>query len=82
MASGTIARTMFLIIALLNQILVILGFSPLPFEDEQIVEAISISLTVFASLLAWWKNNSITKNAQTADNYLMELKYKNLKGVK
>ncbi len=74
MTNGTIARTIILIIALANQILVVLGYNPLPFEDETVTELISLIFTVIASGWAWWKNNSITKAAREADQFLARLK--------
>lgn len=70
----TIIRTIVLIVALINQALTIAGKNPLPFEDEAIAEALSYLFTVAASLWAWWKNNSFTKNAIEADKMLESLK--------
>lgn len=73
---STIARTGVLIFALLNQILTILGYNPLPWSDEQFYEGFTLLLTVGASLWAWWKNNSFTKEAIEADKVMKELKAK------
>ena len=73
---STIARTGVLIFALLNQILTILGYNPLPWSDEQAYEGFTLLLTVGASLWTWWKNNSFTKEAIEADEYMKELKAK------
>ena len=70
----TIIRTVILIVALINQGLTIAGVSLLPISDEQITEFISLGLTIGASLWSWWKNNSFTKNAIEADEYLNNLK--------
>lgn len=76
MTVGTITRTIILFLALLNQVLVILGYSPIPIEDESIVELISLAVTIGASVVAWWKNNSFTKQAVIADAYMKEMKGK------
>ena len=73
---STIARTGVLIFALLNQILTILGYNPLPWSDEQAYEGFILLLTVGASLWAWWKNNSFTKEAIEADKVMKQLKAK------
>lgn len=73
-SASTIARTFALFFALLNQVLTMLGVNPLPWSEEEAYEGITLLLTVGASLLAWWKNNSFTKEAVTADNYLRELR--------
>lgn len=70
----TIVRTVILIVALINQGLTISGHSLLPITDEQITEIITLAITIGASLWAWWKNNSFTKNAIKADEVLKELK--------
>lgn len=67
---GTIIRTAVLVFALINQVLTISGYNPLPFTDEDFGQAVSMVLTVGASLWAWWKNNSFTQNAIIADEYL------------
>lgn len=74
MSAGTIARTIILALALLNQILVISGKSPLPIEDGQIEILVSTAWTVIASLVTYWKNNSWTKEAKLADKYMNDLK--------
>lgn len=70
----TIVRTVILIVALINQGLTISGHSLLPITDDQITEIITLAITIGASLWAWWKNNSFTKNAIEADKVLDELK--------
>lgn len=66
----TIVRTAVLGFALLNQILTISGYNPLPFTDEEFGQAVSMVLTAVASLWAWWKNNSFTQAAIAADDFL------------
>lgn len=66
----TIVRTAVLAFALINQVLTISGYNPLPFTDEDFGQAVSMVLTAGASLWAWWKNNSFTQDAIIADEYL------------
>lgn len=70
----TIIRTVVLILALGNQILTSTGHSPLPVTDAQVNDAITLGFTIGASIWAWWKNNSFTKNAIQADDMLRSLK--------
>ena len=70
----TIARTVVLIVALVNQFLTIFGWNPLPFGDDAVYEGASMLLTMGASLWAWWKNNSFTKAAIAADRMKDALK--------
>lgn len=72
----TIIRTVILVLALVNQILTSTGHSLIPISDEQITELISLVFTIGASVWAWWKNNSFTKNAIEADKVLKDLNEK------
>lgn len=73
---GTIARTVVLIVALINQVLTMIGYNPLPFADESVYEGVTVVLTVAGALWAWWKNNSFTMAAIQADQRMKELKRK------
>ena len=70
----TITRTIILAVALINQILVVLGINPLPFAEEELYNIISTIATAAAALWTWWKNNSFSPEAIQADKYLNELK--------
>lgn len=72
----TIIRTVCLVLALLNQALTLAGKSPLPIEDAQVTEILSMIFTMAASIWAWWKNNSFTKAAIAADEVMHDLKAK------
>lgn len=72
--SETITRTVVLFIALLNQVLTMLGYNPLPFSDDEVYQVCTLLLTIIASVNAWWKNNSFTPAALEADKVLNELK--------
>jgi SPP1 family holin len=61
---------------LLNQLLAAFGKSPLPFSDEQVDTFVSTLLTAVSAIWAWWRNNSFTKAAIKADEYMKELKAK------
>lgn len=70
---ATLTRTAVLILALANQILSATGHSPIPVDDAQLEQLISTGMTVGAAIWAWWENNSFTKEAIAADNYLESL---------
>lgn len=70
----TIARTIVLALALVNQILTAFGINPLPFSENTVYEFITLVFTIGASAWAWWKNNSFTNEAIKADEFLKELK--------
>ena len=73
-SSGTIARTVVLALAMINQILCIMGISPIPIDDEAIIEIITTGAVIGAALWSWWKNNSFTKEAIAADVQMHRLK--------
>ena len=68
-SSGTIARTIVLILALVNQVLSMLGYKIIPIEDEQVNDFITMLFTIGSALAAWWKNNSFTEAAIEGDKY-------------
>lgn len=72
--SGTIARTIILALALINQILSVSGHAVLPIEDAQIETIVSTVWTVAASLVAWWKNQSFTQAAIAGDKITKAVK--------
>ncbi len=71
---ATLVRTIILFFSVLNIILERFGISAIPIEDELVNEVISVGLLVFSTVSSWWKNNSFTKEARQADEYLKELK--------
>lgn len=72
-SAGTVARTLVLILAIVNQILSAFGKSPLPIESETLEQLVTAGFTTIAALIAWWKNNSFTTNALKADALLAQL---------
>lgn len=64
---GAVIRTVVLIVALVNQLLVSAGYSPLPFDDAGVELFVSTVFTAVISLITWWKNNSLTRKARQAD---------------
>lgn len=63
----TIVRTVFLGVALINQLLVAIGKSPIPFNQDNFQTVFSFIWTGVASAWAWWKNNDISKKARTVE---------------
>ena len=64
----TWARTIVLLLALVSQLCVILGKRTEAIDIEQWQEYVTYALTVGASIVAWWKNNSFIQKAQESDN--------------
>ena len=71
-SAGTIARTIILVFALLNQILTAMGHSVINISDESINTLISTGFTIVTAVIAWWKNNSFTQSALKADEVMRE----------
>lgn len=72
--AGTIARTIILILAIVNQVLTMLGKPILPINNEQIAELVASVWTIVMSFITWWKNNSFTQAALAGDVVMRSLK--------
>ena len=59
-SAGTVARTLVLVLTLVNMVLTALGKNPLPFSDSEVYTAVSSAAVAAAAIAAWWKNNSFT----------------------
>ena len=70
--AGTIARTLCLCLALVNQILTATGHSIINVSNDDINTLISTGFTVVSAVIAWWKNNSFTQSALKADEVMKE----------
>lgn len=73
-SADTIARTVILVVALLNQVLAILGKGTINIAENDLYQVISLLFTIGSTIAAWWKNNSFTPAAIEADVRLKELK--------
>ena len=70
----TMTRTVILFIAVINQALTTSGYNPLDIAESDIYMVVTVITSVTATIWAWWKNNSFTKEAIEADMCLKELK--------
>lgn len=68
--AGTIARTLILFLALINQLLSASGHAVIPIEDATIETLVSTTITIITALVAWWKNNSFTQAARLGDFHM------------
>lgn len=83
---GTVIRLGLLLLALINQSLIALGYPVLPVSDDlftNLVDALyligSILFTIVTALIAWFKNNYVTKKGLAQKEVLKE---KNLTNAK
>lgn len=72
--SGTIARTVILLLALINQVLAASGHAILPISDAEINTAVTTILTIVTAVIGFWHNNSFTNSAIKADKLLTQIK--------
>ena len=68
-SSGTIARTLFLFVSLINGACGIFGLTELNIDENTIYTVVTGLTTIVSAVLAFWKNNSFTKEAIEADKY-------------
>lgn len=52
-----LVRTAVLFLALLNQLLLVFGYSILPISEEELSELLSTLLTMLSALWVWWGEN-------------------------
>lgn len=71
---STWARTICLLLTLINQVLAVAGKNVIPFAENDVYQVVSVVATIVAGITAWWKNNSFTSKAIKADEYLDELR--------
>lgn len=72
--AGTITRIILLVLALVNTGLGMAGYNLLPIDEEAITTFINMAFLGVTSILAMWKNNSVTKEAKQADAKMKQLK--------
>lgn len=68
----TWARTIVLLLALVNQALVMFEVTDRVVELETWAQYATYALTVISAVWSWWKNNSFTQKAQEADTLLKQ----------
>lgn len=72
--TDTIIRTIVLIIALVNQVLAIMGKQAFPVTEDEVYQVVTLIVTIGASIWAWWKNNSFSAEAIAGDNLMNKLR--------
>ena len=72
--AGAIARIVALIVALVNQCLVLFGQEALPFTGELVYQILSYAITVIVVVINAWYNNDFTVLARVAGNLFDAMK--------
>ena len=68
MKKETIVRTIMLFIGIINTICILMGWNPLDIDESIIYEIVSAVYMVAVTVWSWWKNNSFSHAAVSADN--------------
>lgn len=71
---STIVRTIFLVVAIVNKFLTTKGIGFNLFMNEELAGLLADAFLSVVGIVVFWYNNSFTKNAIAADNYLADLK--------
>ena len=56
-----LVRTCVLFVALINQLLMVFGYSILPISEQQISELCTALFTIVAALWNWWTDNKFNE---------------------
>ncbi|MDR3289530.1 MAG: phage holin [Peptococcaceae bacterium] len=70
MSKQVIIRLVVILVAFLNQALVTLGFTALPWSGDEVGLWISTAFTIVVAAWGWWKNNNVTTAAVTSQKVL------------
>jgi SPP1 family holin len=71
---STIVRTILLLIVLINLILKAFGVNLIPIDESMIYNVVELLIEVAIIVVAFWKNNSFSKKAIKADEFLQSLR--------
>lgn len=71
---GTIVRLIVMILSMVNMLLTVNGKNPLPWSEDEMYMGLSQAAAILTTVWTWWKNNSFTKEAIKADEYLEDLR--------
>lgn len=72
--TNAIIRLTIMLILMINMVLTLLGKNPIPFDEAQLTEWLTVAAAGISTLWSWWKNAPITKAAQEAQVTLKAIK--------
>lgn len=67
---AAIVRLAVLFVLFANQALMMFGWNPLPFSEEEIYAFFSTLATAAQMVYVWYRNNNVTKEAEEAQRVL------------
>lgn len=71
---GTVVRTVMMIVVLVNLVLKALGHDIIRVDESSLAGFIECGVNAVTLVLCFWKNNSFSEKAKTADIYLEKLR--------
>lgn len=71
---STIVRTIMLLIVLVNLVLKAFGVNLISIDESKIYTIVELLIEVAVIVVAFWKNNSYSKKAIKADEFLQQLR--------
>ena len=71
---SAIVRLAVMAVLMVNMILTMLGKNPIPFDEAEITEWLTVAAAGISAIWSWWKNNNVTEAAQAAQDTLDALK--------
>ena len=73
-SKGTIVRTIMIVLVIVNVILGHLGYDLINVDENEILEFVEALIEIAIIVVGFWKNNSYSKNAIKADEFLKTLR--------
>ncbi len=71
---GTITRSILLFVVVLNMLLKKMGYTPLNITEGSVAYFVETAIEILVIAISFWKNNSFSKNAIRADEFLKALR--------
>ena len=71
---NAVFRIIVLVILIINQVLILLGHNPLPYDENQIYEFVSTLGLAIYSIYTSYKNNNFTQEALAGQSEVERLK--------
>lgn len=69
-----IIRLIVMAVLMVNMGLTVAGENPIPLDETDLTEWLTVAVAGISAVYSWWKNNNVTKQAQQAQAVLNELK--------
>ena len=73
-SKGTIARTIMLVIVLVNMVLQHFGIDVIKVDESEVLSLVETVINLAVIIVAFWKNNIFTDKSIKADEFLKNLK--------